>query len=134
MEMLLGQARRDADKPAPSPLPPTWDATEMIIRKPKTLLWMTCAFAGFIGLIVVADFLLPPAQFGVKKVFPGTFKDGRIFYAVPYSGGEIDSCEVAPGSVADYELGSAVLIIRTRILGRCSLSPMPKNWEPPKFH
>jgi hypothetical protein len=85
-------------------------------------------FAVLIGFAIGADILLPPAEFAVEKVNPGTFQEDRIFYGVPYTGGGMDSCKVTSGSKSRFGPGSAVLITRSRILGRCSLSPLPEHW------
>jgi hypothetical protein len=85
-------------------------------------------FAALIGFAIGADILLPPAEFAVEKVHPGTFQEDRIFYGVPYTGGGMDSCKVTSGSKSRFGPGSAVLITRSRILGRCSLSLLPENW------
>lgn len=85
-------------------------------------------FAALIGFAIGADILLPPAKFAVEKVHQGTFQEDSIFYSVPNSGGDMDSCKVTPESKSRFGLGSAVLITRTRILGRCSLSPLPEDW------
>jgi hypothetical protein len=88
--------------------------------------------AGLAGFVVVADGLIPPVQYG-EKVLPRTFQHGRVVYGIPYSGGDMGSCKVTPGSEAVYPLGSGVLISRTRIFGRCTLSVLPGNWTPAKF-
>jgi hypothetical protein len=85
-------------------------------------------FAALIGIAIGADILLPPAKFAVEKVHQGTFQEDSIFYSVPNSGGDMDSCKVTPESKSRFGLGSAVLITRSRILGRCSLSPLPEDW------
>jgi hypothetical protein len=81
----------------------------------------------------VADARLPAAEFELRNVHAKSFEGDRVFYVVPYSGGELASCDVAPGSKVNYPLGSDILIIKTRVLGRCTLAPLPKNWVAPKF-
>lgn len=88
--------------------------------------------AGLAGFVVVADGFIPPMQYG-EKVLPRTFQHGRVVYGIPYSGGDMGSCAVEPGSEDVYPLGSGVLIFRTRIFGRCSLSVLPESWAPAKF-
>lgn len=83
-----------------------------------------------IGFAIGADILLPPEEFSVEKVHRGTFQEDTIFYIVPDTGGGMDSCKVTSESKSRFGVGSAVLITRSRIFGRCSLSILPENWGP----
>jgi hypothetical protein len=89
--------------------------------------------AVLVCLALVADARLPPAEFELRNVHAQSFEGDRVFYVAPYSGGELASCDVAPGSKVHYPLGSDILITKTRVLGRCALAPLPKNWVAPKF-
>lgn len=86
-------------------------------------------FAGLtlaMGLIWLADATLPPESFH-ERVLPRTFQNGEVFFIVPCTGGGVDSCAVAPP--AAYQPGDAILILRTRILGRCTVVPLPEGWQ-----
>lgn len=81
------------------------------------------------GLVWLADAKLPPESFH-ERVLPRTFQNGEVFYIVPCTGGGVDSCPVASASA--YQLGDAILIRRTRVLGRCTVHPLPEGWQAQK--
>lgn len=95
-------------------------------RHIKTVLRMLIGLAVVTGLVWLADAHLPPEGFA-ERVLPRTFQNGEVFYIVPCTGGGVDSCDVA--SASDYKPGDAILILRTRILGRCTIVPLPEGWE-----
>lgn len=84
------------------------------------------ALALAVGLMLFADATLPTESFH-ERVLPRTFQNGEVFYIVPCTGGGVDSCAVAP--TASYQPGESILILRTRILGRCTVVPLPEGWQ-----
>ena len=78
------------------------------------------------GLVWMADTMLPPESFH-ERVLPRTFQNGEVVYIVPCTGGGVDSCAVT--GVADYRPGDAILILRTPLLGRCTVVPLPEGWQ-----
>jgi hypothetical protein len=89
-------------------------------------LWPLAGLVLVIGLVWMADVTLPPESFH-ERVLPRTFQNGDVFYIVPCTAGGIDSCAV--GSTSDYQPGDDILILRTRILGRCTVVPLPADWQ-----
>ncbi len=79
-----------------------------------------------IGLVWMADTMLPPESFH-ERVLPRTFQNGEVFYIVPCTGGGVDSCKLT--SAATYAPGDSILILRTPLLGRCTVLPLPEGWQ-----
>ena len=81
----------------------------------------------------MADGFIPPYEYDVQKVTDRTFRDGRVIYLIAYSGGDIGSCRIPPEAEKIYPLGSSLLIHKTRILGKCTVAPLPEGWTLPAF-
>jgi hypothetical protein len=84
------------------------------------------------GFAAAADRLLAPEQFETT-VYPRTFQNGKIIYGIPYSGGDMGSCNVNPRSEFIYPPRSRVLVSKTKIFGSCILSSLPEGWAPPEY-
>jgi hypothetical protein len=97
----------------------------------KLTIYTALFFAVSIGLVFWLDSTLLPDEYSVEGVRPETFKDGKIVFFIPYSGGDQGSCKVDSGAPSIYPLGSKVLVSQSRILGKCVLSPLPDGWKTP---
>ncbi|MDO7926262.1 hypothetical protein Q6A51_05685 [Pseudomonas sp. KFB-139] len=88
-------------------------------------------FGASSGLFFLLDALLPPDEYSVENVVPRTFQDGKVVFLIPYSGGDIGTCEVSSDAPSTYPLGSKILVSKSQVLGRCILTPLPDGWKEP---
>jgi hypothetical protein len=95
-------------------------------RRTKAALQILSGLIVMAGGVWLADATLAPQTFH-ERVLPRTFQNGDVFYIVPCTGGGVDSCAV--GTTSYYQLGDDILILRTRILGRCTVVPLPADWQ-----
>lgn len=108
----------------------------MARNKPSKLLDTTLILMSislFSAIVIAADFLAPPYQYQTQ-VYSPAFKNGNIRYNIPYSGGAVGSCKVAPELAAVYPVGSDILISKSIIFHRCSIAPLPENWTAPRYY
>lgn len=87
---------------------------------------------GAIVLLIAIDTLTPPAE-ATLIISDRTISKGILTYFIPYSGGEAATCPLINGYSLSEEIGATVLVKKTRIIGLCTLTPIPAGYAPPKF-
>jgi len=81
-----------------------------------------------IGIVYATDLWAPSYQYkGV--IHPAAHRDGYVSYIFPGTGGGIGTCQFAPEVASRFSVGSKVLIKKSVLFGRCTLSELPKGWE-----
>ena len=91
------------------------------------------ALLGVIGTIAVltlaADRTLPP-ELIEQRVYPHTIQGNKAVYVTCCTGGGTGSCKLQSPPPSD--LGNAILIRRSRLLGRCTVEPLGREVAPCK--
>jgi len=85
-----------------------------------------------LGLVFWLDSALAPNEYSMENISPNAFKDGKVEFFIPWTGGDTGICDVdSEHARSTYPPGSNVLISQTPILDRCKLAPLPAGWKPP---
>jgi hypothetical protein len=58
-------------------------------------------------------------------VEPNTFKNDRVFYVAPCTGGDIHYCQLTNKS--SFEQGQAITISKSGITGKCTVSKLDRS-------